>query len=109
MNHFYWFLILLLLPFAGIDSNFRIIQIKIHGRLALCLDTEPGNESFNQINNHKSITMKTYQSIQKLLTLSMFLILFVASASMAQKGDGAEMENSILKSIDDETLSLIHI
>jgi quercetin dioxygenase-like cupin family protein len=48
--------------------------------------------------------MKTYQSIQKLLTLSMFMILFVVSASLAQKGDGADMENSILKSIDDETL-----
>lgn len=48
--------------------------------------------------------MKTYQSIQKLFTLSMFLVLFVFSTSMAQKGDGSDYENSVLKSIDDKSL-----
>ena len=46
-------------------------------------------------------TLKTFQKLAYLLTL---LALFLVSTAQAQKGDSSDMENSILKSIDDETL-----
>ena len=48
--------------------------------------------------------MKTLQLFQKVASSFMLLALFLVSTATAQKGDSADMENSILKSIDDETL-----
>ncbi len=48
--------------------------------------------------------MKTLKTFQKSALLLLLLALFVTSTAMAQKGDDSDMENSILKSIDDETL-----
>lgn len=49
--------------------------------------------------------MKTLQSIQKVTFLFTLLALFLVSSARAQKGDSSDMENSILKSIDDTSLN----
>ena len=48
--------------------------------------------------------MKTLQSFQKLASLFTLLTLLLVTTAMAQKGDGSEMENSVLKSIDDKSI-----
>ena len=48
--------------------------------------------------------MKTLNSFRKLTSILSLLALFLVSAAMAQNGDASDMENSVLISVDDESL-----
>ena len=48
--------------------------------------------------------MKTLKSYQKWASLFTLIAILMASTSIAQKGDGSDMENSVLISVDDESL-----
>lgn len=48
--------------------------------------------------------MKTLSSFNQKICSVVIFILFIASVTFAQKGDGNDMENSVLKSIEDTDL-----